>query len=143
MREILFRGQKINSKKWVKGNLYSYISILGIKRYFILNSSYIERNSLYFSLQFEVIPESVGQYIGLSDKNGKKTFNNDICKYHYVIFASMDPEVLPIEYNGIGIIVFQEGTFWIRDKDKTIPLYYQELSFEIIGNIIDNPELIK
>ena len=66
--EILFRGKRIDHDEWVYGGVYTEGDtpfILG------LFSSY------------PVIPETVGRYTGMEDKNGKKIFDGDICKMHY------------------------------------------------------------
>ena len=123
MREILFRGKSksINKGEWIYGSFVEDTD---------LNACCIRDKSLVYEL---VDRETVGQYTGLKDKNGKKIFEGDIIRY----------------CGRIGIIVFAElhGSF-MSMEDK---MYYEWLSniphfgtygTEVIGNIYDNPELM-
>lgn len=122
MREILFRAQDIKTKEWRYGFLTKMWG-----EYHIVDEN--NENSAY-----EVIPETVGQFTGLTDKNGKKVFEGDV-----------------VEYAGsCGEIVFVErrGSFMSREKDmncewlSTLPRYGTGI-MEIIGNIYDNKEILE
>ena len=155
MREILFRGKRIDNGEWVYGNLvrgcvndFAYIVEFGNKE---LCRNYVE-----------VIPSTIGQYTGLTDKNGKKIFEGDIIRYadlydYNCYLESIDnPEVYDnIDLGNIwtidevvyGIIVGYPA-FDLNEHDfETNGL--SELSesgqffYEVIGNIHDNPELLK
>lgn len=82
---------------------------------------------------FLVIPETVGQYAGLTDKNGKKIFEGDIVRYdgekHIVVFETRGET----GYFGIKIDRLETWNFCLSVPAK---------SMEVIGNIYDNPELI-
>ena len=119
MREILFRGKRISNGEWVEGWL----------------TAVCENDGLCIVQNFTVYPidtETVGQYTGLTDKNGKKIFEGDIVKgaWDTIIQVYCDDSYL---------------RFRAKDKDE----YCQDIDYygldmlEIIGNIHDNPELLK
>lgn len=128
MREILFRGKRADNGEWIKGYLY-----------ITQNSEYeISSYCKYYDCErytYIVIPETVGQYTGLTDKNGKKIFEGDI------IFRNYYGEKKTYQ------VVYDKyiGAFTGQDKEG---LYYTTFDgdsecFEIIGNIHDNPELLE
>lgn len=124
MREILFRGKRIDNGKWVQGYLYRLSEKLNP---FILLKS--EKGASY-----EVEAKTVGQYTGLTDKNGTKIFEGDIVKYgdtvHNVVFEQRNGTA----YFGLVYSTLETLSFG----------YYQDLKqIEVIGNIYDNPELLK
>ena len=123
MREILFRGKQWN--KWVYGN---YVTIRD-------NSPPDNDVTIHIihknDTAYVVDPETVGQYIGLEDKNGKKIFEGDI-----VGTGSYCATVKYGEWNCSCC----DGVYgWTFDGgDIRNPKWY-----EVIGNIHDNPELLK
>lgn len=123
-REILFRG-KTKDNKWVFGDLVQYKSGL-----VYIQSQ--EDNSSGF-----VKPETVGQYTGLTDKNGQKIFEGDILK-----------NVMRwCEEERNGVVTFKDGAFgfiWHRGEVKMFHAFASvvNIEYEVIGNIHDNPELL-
>lgn len=122
MREILFRGKRVDNDDWYYGYLIQP-NIIG--------------NVIQGQLQYVdmfVIPETVGQFTGLTDKNGKKIFEGDIVQQE-ITWRENQPQTWIVEYEYGGFIPFAE------DPEQTDFMW--DRPFEVIGNIHDNPELIK
>ncbi len=146
MREILFRGKRKDNGEWVEG----YYVCVGGKFHYILTGQ-IDLMSGYPRFFYcEVIPETVGQYTGLADKNGKKIFEGNIVKHINVFEEINSPE--------IGVVVYEQSEccFEIQRTYKNPENVHIPTStrvtyiipdkrnlYEIIGNIHDNPELLK
>ena len=127
MREILFRG-KTDKGEWVQGDLL-HPDLYG-------NGYSIEDFTKEKNNCFDVIPETVGQYTGLTDKNGNKIFEGDIVKTDK--FSEPNKQYV-IKYD------LQFGAFIGQDKYNAYFVTFDGDSdqFEIISNIHDNPELLK
>lgn len=128
MREILFRGKRKDNGKWAYGYLY------------IRNDGQYEISfySKYFDFErftYDVIPETVGQYIGLTDKNGKKIFEGDILK------NIESDEIIDICYSGCSFRYSYNNSIYGYGVDDIEEGILTD-EFEIIGNIYDNPELL-
>ena len=160
MREILFRGKRKDNGDWVYGYPVKKIDpLLRTEKWFILIQEYckscIDGRPTILGAEmswYEVIPETVGQYTGLTDKNGKKIFEGDILQiitgngwscpkgtkvYYEVVFTEFNEECATwAEY--IGYMAK-------RDEDDLSSIHYVVNSYgaKVIGNIHDNPELLK
>ena len=111
MRKILFRG-KTDKGEWVQGDLSQHKT----------GKTFIKCGNA--TMSYEVIPASVGQFISLKDKNGRKIFEGDIVKTY-------DEHISEIVYWG-GMFCRSNGTRkWFLTDNMTV-----------IGNIHDNPELL-
>ncbi|EBF5746894.1 hypothetical protein FHZ98_13940 [Listeria monocytogenes] len=123
MREIEFRGQNINGH-WAHGNL----AIIKEKLDRAEIGAYIS-NSAGAPFAYQVRPETVGQYTGLKDKNGKKIFERDLC---------WD------EHNECyGVVKFEEGKFLYVWENIAEDLQEVADGIEICGNIHENPDLLE
>ena len=142
MREILFRGKRKDNGEWVEGH---NIMCVQDGRVFIVPTgtkidSYREEDNALFMATFyyEVIPETVGQYTGLTDKNGKKIFEGDIVRHYN---NQDDPEKFDV-----GCIYFDVANYcFVRNSGHyTGPFKLSgECIYEVIGNVTDNPELLE
>ena len=129
MREFLLRGKRTDNGEWVEGILFN-----AKEDTFIIphgnEYSYDPIEGLAFDVYgCKVDPETVGQYTGLTDKNGNKIFEGDIVDY-----ISSDVIGNP----KTGTIIVEDMT----DYDTMIYLNHSD-ELQIIGNIHDNPELLK
>lgn len=125
MREILFRGKNKHNNEWIYGNLLEYPdgdTSIAIKNF--------KDNMLDNYLVFR---KSVGQYTGLKDKDGTQIFEGDIVKGK----DELEPNI-----EVYGFIDYMNGSFVIVGDFMT---HYRWLDYsvEVIGNIYDNPELIR
>lgn len=128
-REISFRGKRVDNGEWFEG----FYAKSGEKTYIIYDNDIAVG---YVSMK-EVIPETVGQYTGLTDKNGNKIFEGDI--------LSERPPMNQIAY--IGYVAYDEELaawrFMIKnDTFNGVLLGSYSNSYKVIGNIHDTPELL-
>lgn len=147
MKDILFRGKRVDNSEWAEG--------------FVIQN--MQRSKTYIGDTFEIVevdPVTVGQYTGLTDKSGKRIFEGDIVKYTFD-----SPDDPTATENGlklrVGRVFWQEwrATFAVTggrngstSLNQDVAVYvrgrgiYQYVrganTVEVIGNIYDNPELL-
>lgn len=143
MREILFKGKREDNGEWVYGYLLEADNCITDKK----STFIIEQNATYygygkFACSFEVKPETVGQFTGLTDRNGNKIFEGDIVKE----WASHWKTPLKTEVNTYAVVCEQLGSVHLIRKtewgENSTPLYRRSV-VEVIGNIYDNPNLLE
>lgn len=151
MREILFRGKTpidddFCGGEWVQG---FYTCFNGTEHR--IYSGYAETDcGDYYPDWYEVIPKTVGQYTGLTDKNGTRIFEGDIVRIHERTMNGSDIGIVQYNAPKFVIVVHQKEIGWsyfhdivesntMQDMQAAIRLNYD---YEVIGNIHDNPELL-
>ena len=129
MREILFRGKRLDNGAWETGSLVIVRMDCHDAQYYIA-----DKMTGYHT---PVDPSTVGQYTGLKDKNGKRIFEGDVAK------------VLQGKDKDIAYVGFENGAFMLYPKtgniyERTLWSYwYNDWDVEVVGNITDNPELLE
>lgn len=140
-REILFRGKRVDNGEWVEGSFYQHPMT---KDCFILVHDY-HSNAVYGFGNLgcpkfhKVDPDTLGEYTGLTDKNGKKIWEGDICSADLFI-----PYKTVIFRNGCFMYQLNDGDSDYYDIMMPIePLINADVYTEVIGNIHDNSDLIE
>lgn len=153
MREILFRGKRIDNGEWVQGDLVhvenkSYISYYYESPLSIFINEQIKYDGILIvgvAPFIEVDIATIGQYTGLTDKNGKKIFEGDILKIIHKYQSPFDDDTK--EYTDIttDVVFFDdEGLCFSYGKSPFLCVVDNVTAeYEVIGNIHDNPELLE
>lgn len=147
MREILFRGKRLDNGQWIaSGNIIRFNPECGEDPVFIpgLNEKCTCTHDEFDNIIafdkvafYKVNPETVGQFTGLTDKNGKLIFEGDIVK-HYCEHKA-DGII------SIGVVFWDEKRcMFLRTSTggNATPQIWSCCEYEVIGNIHDNPELM-
>ena len=130
MREILFCGKRIDNGEWVYGN-YILQNDNDSKRANYLIPYIKPRNCVNM---YPVDPDTVGQFTGLTDKNGKRIFEGDIVR-------NADGYLFSAQYP--FAVKFCDGNF-CGDAGGFVYISGEEFRYcEVIGSIHDNPELLE
>ena len=141
MREILFRGKAVHSGEWVEGYLFGYGTGTDFEETCILGEL-DHRDSVYdiWKCAEIVDPDTVGQFTGLLDKNGKKIFEGDILELEYGIKQTFDIQDGDVRYSRGGFYI---GTYGgALSSFSAVADYTGVMRGVVIGNIHDNPELL-
>ena len=139
MREILFRGKRLDNGEWVFGYFCEFANNRTGEQ-----ESYIQtvKQDGRIDLIHKVDPSAVGQYTGLKDKNGKRIFEGDVVIYDNSPYnAYCTPQK--------GEIIWRNGSLCFEYRPWNSAMYRSLCSddffaakCEVIGNIHDNPELM-
>lgn len=132
MREILFRGKTESSKRWVVGDLLQWSDG---EMCICENRNHFEKD------KYRVIPETVGQYTGLTDKNGNKIFEGD-----YIVCSQEIQGNWIDQHIEMGYVEMKHGAFGLHRKQgyyRPFKDWLEDYEYEVLGNIHDNPDLLK
>ena len=137
MREILFRGKRVDNGEWTEGYLFKQWN-----RTFLLWGMTGDIPNMT-----EVISKTTGQFTGLTDKNGKKIFEGDIIRAITLDTGSEEIAVVCFgnfidENNGDEYIGFYIEFDGIKTTATQLAMEEAKNRIEVIGNIFDNPELL-
>lgn len=148
MREIIFRGKRVDNGEWVKG---FYACVLDT-HYIITGRFDSLTNGIINSEAYKVDPSTASQFTGLTDCNGVKIFEGDIIRWHDNTELSVGGQIAEVcfgKYRDAESVfddIYPLG-FYIRFSDKncvtTSWLDEYKNYFDIVGNIYDNPELLE
>lgn len=136
MREILFRGKRLDNGEWITGHLLRYGD--GRARIVPNNTDifcFEKDESIIQTVAHRVDPKTVGQYTGFVDENGRKIFDGDILSVYnskaflFVVEWNGNQYVLKCTSNGVS--------------DNILNVIESPEDVEVVGNIYDNSELIK
>jgi uncharacterized phage protein (TIGR01671 family) len=139
VREILFKAKKKNNGEWVEGYYVKSRYYEGGTIHLIVDTENEYDDYDRFSLRYEIDPDTLCQYTGLTDKNGTKIFENDI----------VNSDIVSYDYTSHKVVFenrFGSACFGIVINDRNKVLNFCSLvpadKMVVIGNIFDNPELI-
>ncbi len=137
MKEIIFKAKRVDNGEWVEGYYYkmsetTYCFKEDYERkpvpehHYILQERMTDWGLPNQIIQIEIDPETLCRFTGLCDKNGKRIWENDILRYEWDEKTRIDI----VKYQP-PIFTYSNSMRWSLDQD------------EVIGNIFDNPELLK
>lgn len=136
MREILFKGKKKDNGEWIEGDLLDG-GMPGEKRIFI-GKLVIGKWTVTADEFDEVDPDTICEYTGLTDKNGKKIWENDILMAHLDELYPEDVTYEAIQWGMAGWVTREAGSIDRQYLDK-----FDLEHYEVAGNTFDNPELLQ
>lgn len=137
MREILFRGKRVDNGEWAYGyyaeSHRSMNSKIKPHKAWIVESFASNGGWLTPMIRRAIYDETVGQYTGLTDKNGTKIFENDILVGHLDDLFPDDETELIVEWHDYGWFGKEEKSDYISLDKNWVSEF-----FEVAGNIFDN-----
>lgn len=134
MREIKFRGKRLDNGEWLYGSLLvSHFKDDKKERYFITQFSG------NYTFEHEVDPATVGQYTGLKDKNGREIYEGDILAHGDKIVGHIIDDVRGYCYD----VIYKDQSFEESCSLYGVVIEDYRGDVTVVGNIHDNPDLLK
>lgn len=132
MREILFKAKRIDNGEWVEGYYVKKYDLLGKRHLILYVDNYVRWECV------EIIPETLCEFTGRCDKNGKRIWENDILMAHLDESYPEDVTYETVEWVVAG---------WVTHETNSVDRQYLDEfdmeHFEVVGNIFDNKELLQ
>lgn len=161
MREILYRGKRIDNGEWVYGGIY----VNGKDHYIVTREKYVpdtrdwdeaeyyEKNPKYKPNHIKVVAETVTEFTGLCDKNGKQIFDGDVLltdgwEKNIVVYDRIgwDSGVGLTGFTSVSIDDWQDWSYGTdyetKERFAVCDRCIDLRNIEVIGNKYDNPELL-
>ena len=143
MREIIFKAKRIDNGEWVEGYLLRdgctgqyFIHVSGNS---VNESDKVNEEGCLRFVAFEVDESTICQYTGLCDKKGQKIWENDIVKHYNVPWEPAQFTKGVVYWNGENLR-YERSSEYTPEKPATVN---SSCVYEVIGNVFDNPELLK
>lgn len=131
MREILFKGKRIDNGEWIEGYYCPCVFGRFPCRPAIIIKEDMDNGHWHPE---EIIPSTIGQYTGLTDKNGKKIFEGDVVNFKTTAYFFKNCRINYESQFARFCAIDNKGYEYPMDKT---------FNYEIIGNVFDNPELLR
>lgn len=162
MREILFRGKRLDNGEWIEGHLIQYED--GRARICESHTEifcYEKDLSIIQTVAHEVDPSTIGQYTGLKDKNGERIFEGDIVRYTFdspddptatenglkvrtgrIFWSDWRASFAVTAGRNLSAAINNDVAVYVRGR-QVYEYVRGANTVEVIGNVHDNPELLK